>query len=231
MHEETQSRLPLTAMLSIAVLVMLLAGGVYTVQSNSNPQSLVGKLLRGETLPTVNGSLPDWRESSLRPNEYRLTIDRVLDESDLMVVKLKIETLQPQWHAIWSRGTTWYGQSGGNAVSGTIDQRDGPNEHGDDDYTGSDTLTVTQISYQDKQLARMSLGGGSTTMEVPLKTPLNRVLEVTAKDGIYSLHEPIVIGNAFGVDIKLAVGNRAKVDAMSEASTQPSIGIGETNDE
>lgn len=218
-------------MLSIAVLVMLLAGGVYTLQSNSNPQSLVNKLLRGEALPTANGSQPDWRIASLRPNEYRLTVDRVLDQSDLMVVKLKIETLQPQWHAIWSRGTTWYGQSGGHAVSGTIDQKDGPNEHGDDDYTGSDTLTASQIAYRNQQLARMSLGGGSTTMAVPLKTPLKRVLEVTAKDGIYSLHEPIVIGNAFGVDIKLAVGNRVKVDALSETFTQPSIGIGETNDE
>ncbi len=226
-----RSRSPYAVIASIAVLVVLLAGGVYYLRANSSPRSLVGKLLRGEALPTVNSSPPDWRESSLRPNEYRLTIDRVLDEPDLMVVKLKIETLQPQWHSIWSRGTTWYGQSGGHAVSGTIDQQDGPNEHGDDDYTVSDTLTATQISYQDKQLARMSLGGGSTTMDVPLKTPLNRVLEISAKDGIYSLHEPIVIGNAFGVDVKLAVGDRSKVDAMSETCTQPSTGIGETNDE
>ena len=231
MQEENQSRLPLTVMLSIAVLVMLLASGVYTLRANSNPESLVGKLLRGEGLPTANSSPPDWRESSLRPNEYRLTIDRVLDESDLMVVKLKIETLQPQWHAIWSRGTTWYGQNGGHTVSGTIDQQDGPNEHGDHYYTGSDTLTASQISYRDQQLARMSLGGGATTMEVPLKTPLNRVLEITAKDGIYSLHDPIVLGNAFGVDVKLAVGDRAKVDAMAETFTQPSIGTGESNDE
>lgn len=231
MHEENRSRLPLTVMLSIALLVMLFAGGVYYLRANSNPQSLVGKLVRGERLPTANNSPPDWRESSLRPNEYRLTIDRVLDESDLLVVKLKIETLQPQWHAIWSRGKTWVGPGGGHAVSGTIDQQRGPNEQGDDYYTGSDTLTATQISYQEKQLARMSLGGGSTTMEVPLKTPLNRVLEISAKDGIYSLHEPIVIGSAFGVNVKLAVGDRTKVDAMSETSTQSPVAIGETNDE
>jgi hypothetical protein len=145
-----------------------------------------------------------------------------MDESDLMVVKLKIETLQPQWHAIWSRGSTWVGPGGGHAVSGTIDEQDGPNEHGDEAYSGSDTLTAAQISDRDQQLVRMSLGGGATTMEVPLKTPLNRVLEITAKDGIYSLHEPIVIGSAFGVDVKLACGDRVKVDAMSETSTQSS---------
>ena len=216
---------------SITVMVVLLASGVFYLRANSNPQSLVGKLVRGEGLPTANGSPPDWRESSLRPNEYRLTIDRVLDESDLMVVKLKIETLQPQWHAIWSRGTTWVGPGGGHAVSGTIDEQDGPNEHGNDVYTGSDTLTASQISYRDQQLARMSLGGGPTTMEVPLKTPLNRVLEITAKDGIYSLHEPIVIGSAFGVDVKLTVGDRVKVDAMSETSTQSSTATEETDDE
>jgi len=231
MHEENQSRLPLFVMVSVAVLVMLLAGGVYYLRANSSPQSLVGKLLRGEGFPTANSSPPDWRESSLRPNEYRLTIERVLDESDLMVLKLKIETLQPQWHAIWSRGTTWVGPSGGHAVSGTINQQRGPNEHYDNYYTGSDTLTASQISYQDKQLARMSLGGGSTTMEVPLKTPLSRVLEITAKGGIYSLHEPIVIGSAFGVDVKLAVGDRTKVDAMSETSTRAPTTTDESNDE
>lgn len=213
---------------SITVMVVLLASGVFYLRANSNPRSLVGHLLRGEALPTENSSMPDWRESSLRPNEFRLTIERVLDDSDLMVVKLKIETLRPQWHSIWSRGTTWYGQSGGHAVSGTIDQQDGPNEHGDDYYTDSDTLTASQISYQEKQLARMSLGGGSTTMEVPLKTPLKRVMEITAKDGIYSLHEPIVIGNAFGVDVKLAVGDRAKVDALEPTFTDSSEANGDT---
>ncbi len=137
------------------------------------------------------------------------------------------EALQPQWHSVWSRGTTWFGNSGGGASSGTIDQRQRPDGY----FTGSDTLTASQITNHDQQLARMSLGGGATTMELPLKTSLNRVLEITAKDGIYSLHEPIVIGSAFGADVKLAVGDRAKVDAMSETFTQPSIGIGESNDE
>ena len=108
-----------------------------------------------------------------------------------------------------------------------IDQRQRPDGY----FTGTDTLTGTQISYRDQQLARMSLGGGATTMAVPLKTPLNRVLEITAKDGIYSLHDPIVIGNAFGVDVKLAVGDRAKVDAMAEILTQPATATGESNDE
>ncbi|MBL8819382.1 MAG: hypothetical protein JNL58_25345 [Planctomyces sp.] len=231
MNDKSRPQSMYAIIVSITVMVVLLGSGLFFIRAHASPQSLVGKLLRGESLPIVSGSPPDWRESSLRPNEYRLTIARVLDESDLMVVKLKIETLQPQWHAIWSRGTTWYGQNGGHAVSGTIDQQDGPNEHGDHYYTGSDTLTASQISYRDQQLARMSLGGGGTTMEVPLKTPLNRVLEITAKDGIYSLHDPIVIGNAFGVEVRLAVGERAKVDAMSETFTQPSIGTGESNDE
>ena len=228
MNDKSRPQSMYAIIVSVTVMVVLLASGLFFIRAHASPQSLVGKLLRDETLPTVNGSIPDWRESSLRPNEYRLTIDRVLDESDLMVVKLKIETLQPQWHAIWSRGTTWVGPGGGHAVSGTIDEQDGPNEHGDDAYTGSDTLTASQISYRDQQLARMSIGGGATTMEVPLKTPLNRVLEITAKDGIYSLHDPIVIGNAFGVDVKLAVGKRAKVDAMSEIVTESSTTTGDS---
>lgn len=171
--------------------------------------------------------LPDWRESALGPDKFRLTVRRLVDESDQIVVLLTIETLQPQWHSVWSRGTTWFGHSGGSASSGTIDQRQGQDGY----FTGSDTLTASQISYRDQQLARVSLGGGVTTMELPLKTPLNRVLEITAKDGIYSLHDPIVIGNAFGVEVRLAVGDRAKVDAMSETSTQPATATGESNGE
>lgn len=171
--------------------------------------------------------LPDWRESALGPDKFRLTVRRLVDESDQIVVLLTIETLQPQWHSVWSRGTTWFGHSGGSASSGTIDQRQRPDGY----FTGSDALTASQISYRDQQLARVSLGGGATTMELPLKTPLNRVLEITAKDGIYSLHDPIVIGNAFGVEVRLAVGDRAKVDAMSETSTQPATATGESNGE
>lgn len=228
MSDKYESRSPYAVIACISVVAILLAAGVYCLRANSNPRSLVGHVLRGEALPTENSSLPDWREASLRPDEFRLTIERVLDDSGLMVVKLKIETLQPQWHIIWSRGTTWFGQSGSDAVIRTIDRRSGPNEDLDNYYTGNNTLTAGQISYQDKQLARMSLGGGSTTMEVPLKTPLKRVLEVTAKDGIYSLHEPIVIGSAFGVPVKLAVGDRAKVDALESTFTDSSEANEET---
>ncbi len=151
----------------------------------------------------------------------------MVEDSDQLLVILTIETLQPQWHAIWSRGTTWYGQGGRRAASGTIDQRLRPDGY----ISGNDTLTAKQIFYQDKQFARMSTGGGSTTMEVPLKTKLNRVLEITAKEGDFSLHEPIVIGSAFGVVVKLAVGDRAKVDAMSETNTSLSTATGDSNDE
>jgi hypothetical protein len=193
-------------------------------QQTRNTANAVELVRREAPWVVIEGSeLPDWRESALGPDKFRLTVRRLVDESDQILVLLTIETLQPQWRSIWSRGTTWYGQGGGQASSGTIDQRRRPDGY----FTGSDTLTATQISYQDMQLARMSLGGGSTTMEVPLKTPLNRVLEITAKDGIYSLHEPIVIGNAFGVDVKLAVGDRAKVDALSATFTDSSEANGD----
>lgn len=231
MNDKSKPRTMYAIIASLAAIVVLSASGVAYLRAHASPQSVVGKLLRIQAMPTLNGSPPDWRESSLHPNEYRLTVDRVLEESDLMVIKLKIETLQPQWHTIWSRGTTRYGPSGGDAVSGTIDQQDGPNEHGDNYYTGCDTLTATQISYADKQIGRTSLGGGSTTMEVPLKTPLNHVLKITAKNGIYSLHDPIKIGYAFGVDVMLAVGNRTKVDALSETNSASPIAFREPNDE
>ncbi len=170
--------------------------------------------------------LPDWRESILAPDKFRLTVRRMVRASDEVVVLLTIETLHPQWRSIWTRGTTWVGPSGGHSSSGTIDQRQRPDGY----CTSSNTLTASQISYQDQQLARVSLEGASFTMKVPLRTPINRVLEITAKDGIYSLHEPIVIGSAFGVDVKLAVGDRKKVDAMSETSTQVPTESREAND-
>lgn len=212
----------------VALVAIALGWAVNRHQQQQSMRTFIDMVQREAPWIKTESPGPDWRESTLRPDEYRLTVNRVLNKSDQMVVMLTIETLQPQWHAIWSRGTTWFGQGGGHAVSGTIDLQRGPNAHGDNYSTGSDTLTATQISYQDKQLARTNLGGGSTTMEVPLKTPMNRVLEITAKDGIYSLHEPIVIGSAFGVDIKLVVGERAKVDAISETATDSSVTNGDS---
>ena len=215
---------PLSTLLLLTLIIAVGLGWLVDhYQQISNTANAIDVLRREAPWVQVEESgLPDWRESALAPDKFRLTVRRLVDHSDQLVVVLTIEAPQPQWHAIWSRG-----QSGSMAISGTVDQRQRPDGY----FTGSDTLTATQISYRDQQLARMSLGGGSTTMEVPLKTPLNRVLEITAKDGIYSLHDPIVIGNAFGVEVRLAVGERAKVDAMSETFTQPSIGTGESNDE
>ena len=217
---------------TLLTLTLLIGGGLGWYidhrQQQRNTANAVELIRREAPWVVVEESkLPDWRESAPGPDKFRLTVRRLVDESDQIVVLLTIETLRPQWHSVWSRGTTWFGHSGGGASSGTIDQRQRPDGY----FTGTDTLTATQISYRDQQLARMSLGGGATTMEVPFKTPLNRVLEITAKDGIYSLHDPIVIGSAFGVEVRLAVGDRAKVDAMAETPTQPSTATGESNDE
>lgn len=222
------TRFRLSTLLTLILLIGIGLGWYLDHRQQQRNSANAIELVRREAPWVVveESKRPDWRESALGPDKFRLTVRRLVDESDQIVVLLTIETLQPQWHSVWSRGTTWLGHSGGKASSGTIDQRQRPDGY----FTGSDTLTASQISYRDQQLAHVSLGGGATTMEVPLKTPLNRVLEIIAKDGIYSLHDPIVIGSAFGVDVKLAVGDRAKVDAMAETPTQPSIGIGETND-
>lgn len=223
------TRFRLNTLLTLTLLIAIGLGWYLDHRQQQRNTANAVELVRREAPWVVveESKLPDWQESALGPDKFRLTIRRLVDESDQIIVLLTIETLQPQWHSVWSRGTTWFGQSGGQASSGTIDQRQRPDGY----FTGTDTLTGTQISYRDQQLARMSLGGGATTMAVPLKTPLNRVLEITAKDGIYSLNDPIVIGNAFGVDVKLAVGDRAKVDAMAETLTQPATATGESNDE
>jgi len=36
-----------------------------------------------------------------------------------------------------------------------------------------------------------------------------------AKDGVYPLHEPIVSGQQFGVDVRLVVGEQKKVEALT----------------
>lgn len=170
---------------------------------------------------------PDWREAALRPDQYRVNVRRVVDDSDQLVAVLTIETLSPQWFEISSHGKTWVGPSSGHTNSGTVDFK-GPPEG---NYTATSTLSATQVRFQKKQVAQRALGGGMTTMEVPLQTPLNRVLEITAKDGIYPLHTPIVIGNAFGVDVKLTVGERTKVEAISRTFTASLVANGETNED
>lgn len=217
MAVKTLTRFRLSTLLLLTVVIAVGLGWAIDHRTQQSTLAEAAGLLRREA-PWVNveeSDLPDWRTSTLAPDEFRLTVRRLVDESDQLIVMLTIETLQPQWHSIWSRGTTWVGPSSGRAASGAIDQRRKPNGY----FIGNDTLTATHISDHTKQFARMNVGGGSTTMEVPLKTPLNRVLEITAKDGVFPLHEPIVIGNAFDVDVKLAVGDRAKVDAMSETVT------------
>ncbi len=223
------TRFRLSTLLTLTLFIGIVLGWYVDHRQQQQNTANAVELFRREA-PWVlveESNLPDWRETALGPDKFRLTVRRLVDDSDQIIVLLTTETLQPQWRSVWMRGTTWFGHSGGGASSGTIDQRQRPDGY----FTGSDTLTASQISYRNQQLARMSLGGGATTMEVPLKTPMSRVLEITAEDGIYSLHEPIIIGNAFGVDVKLVVGDRAKVDAMSETFTQPSIGLGESNDE
>ncbi len=167
---------------------------------------------------------PDWQEAALRPDQFRVNVRRVVDDSDQLVAVLTIETLNPQWFEISSRGKTWVGPSGGHASSGAIDMKGSP----DGNYTATSTLSANRISLYDKQIAQMSIGGGKTTMEVPLKTSLNRVLEITAKDGIYPLHAPVVIGNAFGVEVNLTVGDRAKVEAISRSFNAGLVANGET---
>ncbi len=141
---------------AVVVIVAILVAGMIYVRATSNPQSLVGKLLRGEELPKANSSQPDWRESSLLPNEFRLTVVRVVDDSDQLIVRLTIETLQPQWHEISWRDPASLG-SGGGASSGVVDTKSESDEY----FSGSSTLNATQIAYREVQLARCSLGGGS----------------------------------------------------------------------
>jgi len=167
--------------------------------------------MRGKSLPAANSSQPDWREASLKPDQFRLTVSRVVDESDQLVARITIETLQPQWQEISSRGTTWLGDSGGHASSGVVNNKSGPDGY----YSVTNTLTATQIAYRETQLARCNLAGGSIVRDVPIKTPLAKVLVLSAKDGIYSLHKPLVIGQQFGVDVQLVVGERSKVESLT----------------
>lgn len=212
MAVKTLTRFRLSTMLQTVVIAVGLGWAIDHGGQHSNLAEVAGLLRREQPwIDVEEDAHPDWRTSTLASDEFRLSVRRLVDESDQPIVMLTIETHQPQWHSIWSHGTTWVGPSSGRTAFGTIDQRRKPSGY----FTGKDTLTATHISDHAKQFARMNVGGGSTTREVPLKTPLNRVLEITAKDGVDPLHEPIVIGNAFDVDVKLAVGDRAKVDAMS----------------
>ncbi len=206
MSENSDIRSRSRTALWIVVFVTILVVGVYYVRATGNPQSLVGRLLRGEALSEANSSQPDWRESSLRPNEFRLTVVRVVDDSDQLIVRLTVETLQPQWHEI-----SWRGPASGGTSSGVVNSKSESDEY----FSTTSTLNATQIAYRDIQLARCSLGGGSTATDVPLKTPMEKVLAVTVKDGIYPLHQPLVIGQKFGVDAQLVVGERSKVEAST----------------
>lgn len=203
---------------AVVVIVAILVAGMVYVRATSNPQSLVGKLLRGEELPQANSSQPGLRENSLRPNEFRLTVVRVVDDSDQLIVRLTVETLQPQWHEISWRDSASLG-SGGGASSGVVNSQSESDKY----FSASDTLNATQIAYHDIQLARCSLGGGSTVTDVPLKTPMEKVLVVTVKDGIYPLHKRLVLGKQFGVDAQLVVGERSKVEALTMKPVTPDV--------
>lgn len=203
---------PSTWLLSAAVMVVGLGWAIDHRNQQGNVSKAV-ELVQREApwIKVEDNSLPDWHETSLAPDEFRLTVRRLIDDSDQLVVMLTVETLKPQWHSIWSRGTTWLGHGGGHAASGVVDYKSGTDGY----YSATATLSATQISYHELQLARSSLGGGAVVVEVPIRTPLDKIFILTAHSGVYPLEKPLLIGQQFGGDVQLVVGERRKVEAMS----------------
>ncbi|MCA8987879.1 MAG: hypothetical protein KDA78_09580, partial [Planctomycetaceae bacterium] len=116
MHETQNDKFGSQYVAWLTFAFFIVAGIVVYVFTTANPNSALGMLMRGRPLPGVNRVQP-YPTSSLKPDEFRLTVSHVVDNSDQLLVHLTIDTLQPQWHEISSRGTLWLGQNVGKASS------------------------------------------------------------------------------------------------------------------
>lgn len=91
----------------------------------------------------------------LGPRQYRLTVTRLVDNANQLVVTLRIETVEPQWFEIWSGDNDWHRGSQERWIANLADERSADGRY----FSKLLTFTATQIASDNKRLTRLTLEG------------------------------------------------------------------------
>lgn len=151
----------------------------------------------------------------LGPRQYRLTVTRLVDDANQLVVTLRIETVEPQWIEIWSGDNYWHRGSQERWIANLADERSADGRY----FSKLLTFTATQIANDNKRLTRLTLEGTPIVYDLPLDWAVDKSLLITAKDSVYEFLHPLVIGKlANQTELKLCVGDRESVAANSLTS-------------
>lgn len=151
----------------------------------------------------------------LGPRQYRLAVTRLVNDTNQLVVTLRIEAVKPQWFEIWSGENYWHRGSQKRWIANLADERSADGRY----FSKLLTFTATQIASDNKRLTRLTLQGTSIVYDLPLDWAVDKSLLITAKDGVYEFLHPLVIGTlANQTELKLCVGERESVEAISLTS-------------
>lgn len=158
---------------------------------------------------------PKDTKAILGPRQYRLTVTRLVDDANQLVVTLRIESVEPQWFEIWSGDNYWHRGSQERWIANLADERSADGRY----FSKLLTFTATQIANDNKRLTRLTLEGTPIVYDLPLDWAVDKSLLITAKDGVYEFLHPLVIGKlANQTELKLCVGDRESVAAISLTS-------------
>lgn len=158
---------------------------------------------------------PKDTKTILGPRQYRLTVTRLVDDANQLVVTLRIESVEPQWFEIWSGDNYWHRGSQERWIANLADERSADGRY----FSKLLTFTATQIANDNKRLTRLTLEGTQIVYDLPLDWAVDKSLLITAKDGVYEFLHPLVIGKlANQTELKLCVGDRESVAAISLTS-------------
>ncbi len=170
---------------------------------------------------TESSSAPDGdtkqkdAKAVLGPRQYRLTVTRLVDDANQLVVTLRIETVEPQWFEIWSGDNYWHRGSQERWIANLADERSADGRY----FSKLLTFTATQIASDNKRLTRLTLQGTSIVYDLPLDWAVDKSLLITAKNGVYEFLHPLVIGTLTNqTELELCVGDRESVEAISLTS-------------
>lgn len=138
---------------------------------------------------------------------FRLTVSRLYEDRDELILLLTLESASAQRFAVWSSG-----ESGVDAFSGAVTAMAGSNGK----FKATVQVVVTQIAVAQGQFVKARVGRGSSTVVVPKGSELVKSVSITVKDGVYPLNKPVVLGVLLGAQLHVAVGASELVEELSK---------------
>lgn len=139
----------------------------------------------------------------LPEDSFRLTVTDIFAQGDDRVTRLVIETATDNAVETSYENPFGYGRSAWYTMERSADGRS---------YRKQITVLVSRVTSfdKDKDIVKVIVGQGSSAYLVPRDQPIETTFDLTARDGLYKLDSPLVIGRQSGGNLALVVGQSLK---------------------